>query len=145
MQETTMAKTNVETVTTGKKIVPQEVTTLPAAPQQKEFHLQPAIDIVEDAKGITLYADMPGVDKEGLNLRVEGDSLVLEGQSRLELPKGAKPIYAEQRSLSFRRRFTLSSDLDASKIDAKLSSGVLMLRVPKTEAAQPRQIEVRVG
>ncbi|HZP10878.1 MAG TPA: Hsp20/alpha crystallin family protein [Nevskiaceae bacterium] len=142
-----MAKTNVETtVKTSKGIVPQEVSQLPSQNEtMREIHLQPAVDIVEDAKGITLYADLPGVNRDGLNLRVEGESLVIEGTSKLELPKGAKPVYAEQRALSFRRRFTLSTDLDAEKIEAKLANGVLMLRIPKTQAAQPRQIEVKVG
>lgn len=142
-----MAKTNVETsVKTSRGIVPQQVGELPAqSAPAREVHLQPAVDIIEDAKGITLYADLPGVNRDGLNLRVEGESLVIEGTSKLELPKGAKPVYAEQRSLSFRRRFTLSTDLDAEKIDAKLANGVLMLRIPKTQAAQPRQIEVKAG
>jgi HSP20 family protein len=139
-----MNMANVETVKT-KEIVPQQVAALPVAPESREFQLQPAVDILEDGRGITLYADLPGVDRDGLNLRIEGETLVLEAQSRLELPQGAKPIYAEQRSLSFRRRFTLSSDLDAEKIDAKLANGVLMLRIPKTEKAQPRQIKVKAG
>lgn len=127
-----------------KDIVAQEVKTLPAA-EEREFHLQPPVDVAEDPKGFTLYADLPGVSRDGLNVRVEGDTLVIEGRSQLELPKGAKPVYAEQRALNFQRRFALSGDLDTSKVDAKLANGVLMLRIPKTAAAQPRQIEVKAG
>jgi HSP20 family protein len=107
--------------------------------------LQPAVDIFEDAQGITLYADLPGVNVEGLDVHIEGDTLLLSGTSNLALPQGAQPVYGEQRSLAFRRRFSLSGDLDASNIEARLVSGVLTVRIPKTPAAQPRRIEVRAG
>ena len=136
--ETNLLKTET------KDVVAQQVKSLPAA-EERELHLAPPVDILEDATGFTLYADLPGVGKDGLNLRIEGDTLAIEGRSQLELPKSAKPIYAEQRALNFRRRFTLSSDLDTSKVDAKLANGVLMLRIPKVAAAQPRKIEVRTG
>ena len=113
--------------------------------ERDRLFVQPAVDILEDAQGITLYADLPGVNVEGLDVRVEGDTLFLSGTSNLALPQGAQPVYAEQRSLAFRRRFSLSGDLDASNIEAKLANGVLKVRIPKTPAAQPRRIEVRPG
>jgi HSP20 family molecular chaperone IbpA len=103
------------------------------------------VDIFEDAQGITLYADLPGVNVDGLDVHIEGDTLLLSGTSNLALPQGAQPVYGEQRSLAFRRRFSLSGDLDASNIDARLVNGVLTVRIPKTPAAQPRRIEVRAG
>jgi len=138
MATTTMQKSKT------RDIVPQEVKNLPAT-EEREFQLQPPVDVVEDSTGFTLYADLPGVSREGLNVRVEGDTLVIEGRTQLELPKDARPVYAEQRALSFRRRFALSGDLDTAKVDAKLANGVLMLRIPKTAAAQPRHIEVKAG
>ena len=141
MTDTTTIQTTKDN---GKDIVAQQVKNLPAT-EQRELHLQPAVDILEDATGFSLYADLPGVDKDGLTVRVEGDTLAIEGKSKLELPKGARPIYAEQRALNFRRRFTLSSDLETAKIEAKLANGVLMVRIPKAAAAQPRKIEVKVG
>jgi HSP20 family protein len=107
--------------------------------------LPPAVDVFEDAQGITLYADLPGVSADGLDVHVEGDTLFIAGTSNLALPQDAQPVYAEQRSLAFRRRFSLSGDLDRSGIDARLVNGVLTVRVPKTPAAQPRRIEVRAG
>jgi HSP20 family protein len=113
--------------------------------ERERAYLQPAVDIVEDSRGITLRADLPGVDREGLSVQVEGDTLFIEGASNLTLPQGAKPVYAEQRSLAFRRRFTLSGDLDTGAIEANLANGVLTVRIPKTPAAQPRRIEVTAG
>lgn len=110
---------------------------------ERELFLLPPVDVVEDGNALTLYADMPGVDKDGLNIEVEGDTLLIEGRSRLSLPERAKPVYAEQRSISFRRRFTLSGDLERDKIDAQLVNGVLKVQIPKAEAARPRRIAVR--
>ena len=115
------------------------------APAEREVWLLPPVDVTEDSQGLTVYADMPGVSHEGLSVEIEGDTLVIEGRSKLSLPQGAKPLYAEQRSVSYRRRFTLSGDLERDKIDARLNNGVLTLQIPKTEAAKPRRIAVRSG
>jgi HSP20 family protein len=130
--------------TTERRDVGQEAPRQEVSERDRLF-VQPAVDILEDAEGITLYADLPGVNVEGLDVRVEGETLFLSGTSNLALPQGAQPVYAEQRSLAFRRRFSLSGDLDASNIEAKLANGVLKVRIPKTPAAQPRRIEVRPG
>jgi len=132
-----------ELATTGRQDVARERS--PAERDRERAFLQPPVDILEDAQGITLYADLPGVSVDGLDVHVEGDTLLLEGRSNLALPQGAQPVYAEQRSLAFRRRFSLSGDLDASGIDARLANGVLTVRIPKAPAAQPRRIEVKTG
>ena len=123
--------------------VAQEQSRAPA--ERERVYLQPPVDIIEDARGITLHADLPGVNLEGLDVHVEGDTLFIEGTSNLALPQGAQPVYAEQRSLAFRRRFSLSGDLDTAAIDARLANGVLTVGIPKTPAAQPRRIEVKAG
>jgi len=129
--------------TTRPQDVAQEMSRTPS--DRDRVHLHPPVDIVEDSRGITLYADLPGVDLAGLGVHVEGDTLFVEGVSNLALPQGTKPVYAEQRSLAFRRRFSLSGDLDTAAIDARLANGVLTVRIPKTPAAQPRRIEVKAG
>lgn len=135
-----------DVATTGRQDVAQETSRrTPAERERERAFLQPPVDILEDAKGITLYADLPGVNVEGLDVHVEGDTLFVEGTSNLALPQGAQPVYAEQRSLAFRRRFSLSGDLDASGIEARLVNGVLTVRIPKAPAAQPRRIEVKAG
>jgi HSP20 family protein len=133
-----------EMARTGRHDVSQEAQRTGADDRERVF-VQPAVDIFEDVQGITLYADLPGVSVDGLDVHIEGDTLLLSGTSNLALPQGAQTVYGEQRSLAFRRRFSLSGDLDASGIDARLVNGVLTVRIPKAPAAQPRRIEVVAG
>jgi HSP20 family molecular chaperone IbpA len=102
------------------------------------------VDVIEDAHGITLYADLPGVPKDRLNLRVEADTLTIEGQVALDLPAGLEATHAELSVPRYRRVFTLSKELDSTRTDAEFNHGVLKLRIPKAEHAQPRRIQVRV-
>ena len=107
--------------------------------------LIPRVDVLEDDGGITLLADLPGVPKDQLELKVEGDTLTIEGEVP---PLGAaqlEPVYAELRLPRYRRAFTLSRELDAGRIEAGLKDGVLRLRIPKTAQAQPRRIEVQTA
>ncbi len=113
--------------------------------EQDQRAVLPAVDVFEDAAGITLLADMPGVSKERLELRIEGDALSIEGSVEPQTPEGLEPVYAEVRVPRFRRSFTLSRELDSQKIEANLKDGVLTLRIPKQAYAQPRRIEVRAG
>jgi HSP20 family protein len=107
--------------------------------------LLPPVDVIEDATGITLYADLPGVSKDKLQLRVEGDQLSLEGELALPLPQGLAADHAEVRLSRYRRAFTLSKELDANKVNAELTQGLLRVRIPKAEHAQPRKIAVQVN
>lgn len=107
--------------------------------------LMPRVDVSEDDTGITLLADLPGVGREQLELRVEADTLHIEGHVDAAAPTGLEPVYAEVRLPRYRRAFTLSRELDASKIDAQLKDGVLRLRIPKQAHAQPRRIEINAG
>ena len=113
--------------------------------QQQQRSVLPGVDLFEDASGITLLADMPGVPRDKLELKVEGDTLVVEGSMQLRIPEGLETIYAEVRVLRYRRSFGLTRELDSTKIDAKLKDGVLTLRIPKQENAQPRRIAVSSG
>ena len=105
----------------------------------------PAVDVFEDAGGITLFADMPGVSRESLDVRLDGEALAVEGRVELELPEDMRAVWAEVQVPRFRRVFTLSRELDAGRIEANLKDGVLQLRIPKLEHAQPRRIEVRAA
>ena len=105
----------------------------------------PAVDVFEDASGITLLADMPGVPKDQLELKIEGDALLIEGGVQALTPEGLEAVYAEVRVPRYRRSFTLSRELDAARIEANLKDGVLTLRIPKQAHAQPRRIAVNAG
>ncbi len=107
--------------------------------------LLPPVDVVEDESGITVIADLPGVAKQDLGIRVDGDTLTLEAPMSLGESTQLDSVYAEVRAGHWRRSFTLSRELDSAKIDAALKDGVLTLRVPKLEEAKPRRIEVRVN
>lgn len=116
-----------------------------AAHAPAEAALMPPVDVIEDANGITLYADLPGVPKEKLNLHVEADTLTIEGELALAMPEGMEATHVEVALPRYRRVFTLSKELDAGKVGAEFAHGVLKLRIPKAEHAQPRKIQVAVG
>jgi HSP20 family molecular chaperone IbpA len=103
----------------------------------------PAVDIVEDEAGITLTADLPGVPKDKLTARVDGDTLLIEGELALDMPKDMEAAWAEIQVPRFRRAFNLSRDLDTSKPDAAFKDGVLKLRIAKAAHAQPHRIEIK--
>jgi len=107
--------------------------------------MTPRVDVLEDAAGITLLADLPGVSREALEIHVEGDSLTIEGQVSAATPEAMEATYAEMRVPRYRRMFTLSRELDGSRIEAQLKDGVLRLRIPKQEHAQPRRVQVKVS
>ncbi|VTU32431.1 hypothetical protein H6CHR_03797 [Variovorax sp. PBL-H6] len=107
--------------------------------------LTPPVDVVEDATGITLYADLPGVSKEKLHLQVESDTLTIDAESNLSVPEKLQSSHTEVGLARFHRVFTLSKELDTGKVSAELARGVLSLRIPKVAQAQPRRIEVEVN
>jgi HSP20 family molecular chaperone IbpA len=112
---------------------------------RNEAALLPPTDVIEDGEGITLYADLPGVPKDRLSLHVDADTLTIEGEVALNLPEGMESSHAEVGLPRYRRVFTLSRELDTGKVGAEFSQGVLKLRIPKAEHAQPRRIEIQVS
>jgi len=115
-----------------------------SASARQEAALLPPVDVVEDATGITLYADLPGVPRDKLDLRVEGDQLNSEAELALAMPQGMTPSHAEVSRARYRRGYTLRKELVPEKVSAELSQGVLRVRIPKAEHAQPRKISVQV-
>jgi HSP20 family molecular chaperone IbpA len=107
--------------------------------------LLPQVDILEDETGITLLADLPGVPRDRLELKVDGDTLTLEGTVAPFTPEGLEAVYAEVSVPRYRRAFTLSRELDSQHIDAFLKDGVLKLRIPKQAHAQPKRITIQAG
>jgi HSP20 family molecular chaperone IbpA len=123
----------------------QTIATQETQTPQTEAALLPPVDVIEDSAGITLYADLPGVAKDQLNLRVEAETLTIEGQLSLTLPEGMQASHAEVSLPRYRRVFTLSRELDTEKVSAEFKQGVLTLRIPKTAQAQPHRIAINVA
>ena len=106
---------------------------------------QPAVDIFEKADSLTLLADMPGVKPDQLSIDLRDDVLTIRGN--LDAPEGEKEadVLREFAWGAYYRQFTLAESIDQSKIEARLSDGVLRLELPKVEKAKPRQIAVRTA
>jgi HSP20 family molecular chaperone IbpA len=121
------------------------VTRKEESPRYEGGTLLPPVDVVEDASGITLYADLPGVTKDKLSVRVEADSLTIEGEVALLLANDMEASHAEVQSPRYQRTFTLGQELDRDKVVADFKQGVLKLRIPKAEHAKPRKIEITVA
>lgn len=113
--------------------------------QQAQRHVVPPVDVFEDDASITLLADLPGVPREQLQVRVDGDNLVIEAVASTSGPQDMELVYSEAQCPAYRRQFTLSRELDASRIEAQLRDGMLRLTIPKAEDAKPRRIAVQVG
>lgn len=111
--------------------------------RESQFFLRPPADIFEDADGITLKLDMPGVSKERLNVQSDKNMLVVEGDVQITMPDGMEALYAEVHSTHYRRSFALSGELDAESAEASLKDGVLTVRIPRRSELRPRRIEVK--
>ncbi|MGC8493213.1 MAG: Hsp20/alpha crystallin family protein [Syntrophobacteraceae bacterium] len=102
----------------------------------------PAVDIYESENALTLVADMPGVPIDKIDIDLDSDQLTIRGAVPQQEEKG-KVIFREFTVGDYYRQFTLSSDIDRSKIQASIKDGVLKLVLPKAEAAKPRKITVQ--
>jgi len=111
--------------------------------REEELALVPAVDIFEDAQGITVQAEMPGVSKERLNIQADRNALLIEGDALIDMPQGMEALYADVHATKYRRSFVLSSELEPDRIEASLADGVLTLKIPKRAEFRPRKIQVR--
>jgi HSP20 family molecular chaperone IbpA len=102
----------------------------------------PSADIYETQDALTVILEMPGVEKNNVDVRVEDGVLSVLGKLDLFKYQGLQPLYIEYNVGHYSRSFQLSSKVDQSKIAAELKDGVLSLTLPKVEQAKPRTIEV---
>jgi HSP20 family molecular chaperone IbpA len=130
---------------TTQKTDPSTSRTAQTTNRRPEPAMLPPVDVIEDATGIVLWADLPGVPRDQVHVRVESDTLTLEGDVQVAMPPGLDASHVELQMPRWRRTFTLSKELDTSKVQAECRDGVLQVRIPKAEHAQPRRIDVRVG
>lgn len=105
----------------------------------------PPVDIFESDERISLLADMPGVKAKDLKIDLRESVLTLSAPVTTAEAESETPLLREYGTGSYFRQFTLSDQIDQTKIDAKLNDGVLRLELPKLEKAKPRQITVRVN
>jgi len=108
---------------------------------QTEQFAVPSASVIEGADGYTLEVEMPGVNKEGLEVSVENNELTIVGRRHLPTVEG-ELIHHESRSENFRRTFELDPSIDADKISAKIDQGLVTLTLPKAEHVKPRKIAV---
>ena len=123
----------------------REAATEPSKPREDQPVLRPAVDIFEDAHGITVQAEMPGVAKERLNVQADRNNLLIEGDAAIDMPEGMEAVYADVQATRYARSFVLSGELETDAIDAKMKDGVLTIRIPKRSEFRPRKVEVRAG
>jgi HSP20 family protein len=106
----------------------------------------PAVDIYEQNGNIVLKAELPGVDRKDVDVRVENNVLTLRGERKVEGEVKKESYHRVERSYgTFLRSFTLPSVLDTDKIKADFKDGVLRLTLPKKEEAKPKQISIQVA
>ena len=110
--------------------------------RSQERYVTPPVDIYETGEGLVVKADLPGVAKENLEVRVENNLLTIRGKSTHVAP--GDPIYREYELANFFRQFELNERVDQAKISADLKFGVLTLNLPKAEEAKPRTIDVKI-
>jgi HSP20 family protein len=108
---------------------------------QTEQFLAPTASVVETNDGYLLQVEMPGVNKEGLEISIENNELTLTGRRSLPTVDG-NLIHRESRRENFRRTFELDPSIDGNRIAAKIEQGVITLTLPKAEHVKPRKITV---
>jgi HSP20 family protein len=119
-----------------RELEKKQESTVPA-----RFYL-PNTDIFETEQALSLIVEMPGVDKNKVDVRVEDGVLTIEGRLDFSKYEGMQPVYTEYNVGHYRRSFSLSNKVDQGKISAEMKDGVLTLVLPKPEATKPRKISV---
>lgn len=117
----------------------------PAGVFENEPQLKMRIDVTEDAGAYKVKADIPGVKKDDISVRVDGNVVEIEAQARSEKEtrEGEKVLRSERSYGTISRSFSLAQDVDAGKVQAKYADGVLSLELPKKTAADPRKIAIQ--
>mgnify|MGYP003571913201 FL=1 len=105
---------------------------------------RPDVDILEEPEAFVILADMPGANEETVEINLDKGVLTLDASAAVDPAEG--PIrYAEYRTGGYHREFRISEDIDREKVSAKMSNGVLELRLPKSAGSQPRRISVEAA
>ena len=119
-----------------KELIEKEEMTVPAR------YYVPYTDIYESEHALTVVMEMPGVERENVDIGIEKDVLQIEGRIDFSRYAEMEPVYTEYNIGHYTRKFSLSSKIDQQKISAEMADGVLTLTLPKAEEAKPRRIEI---
>ena len=133
-----MADTDARSLEVQKKkeLVEKEEKTVPAR------YYVPYTDIYETEDALTVVVEMPGVEKDAIDINIEDGVLTIEGRIDLTNYSEMQPVYTEYNVGHYSRRFSLSSKIDQGGISAEMTDGVLTLMLPKAEEAKPRKIAI---
>jgi HSP20 family protein len=111
--------------------------------QERRDVIAPPVDVYENSEELLLVADVPGATKDGIRVQLEAGLLTIHAKRRTDAAEGT--IASEHQPMDYSRSFSVPHGIDASKIRAELSAGVLQLHLPKLESLKPRRIEVKQG
>ncbi len=113
-----------------------------ATPAEEQF-IQPRVSVLEDADAVTVHLEMPGVNRDKIEVTVEHDELTVTGWRHAEDYSNVEVLHRERLPFKYRRGFILSEQIAADRIEAAYDNGVLRLTLPKSEGAKPRKIEIQ--
>jgi HSP20 family protein len=105
-------------------------------------HTSPGTNLYDAGGKLEMKMEVPGIAKEDLTLKIQGNYLEVSGNRKSDTPEGYSSHRVERGTTSFTRSFTLPSDVDSSKVEAQLANGLLTIVLPKSEAARPKQIAI---
>ncbi len=126
-----------------EKTVPEKQEAHVPETREESRTLTPPVDIFEVPDGLAVVVDLPGVDKVGVDVRVENDTLTIQGNAQAAAPGDA--VYREFELANYYRQFQLNEEVDQEKIRAEVRAGVLTIHLPKAEKAKPKTIQVNVA
>jgi HSP20 family protein len=106
----------------------------------------PPVDVYEDEHNVTLKIEVPGIDENDIDVRIENNVLTVHGERKFEKEEKEQNYRRVERQYgSFTRTFTLPTTVDAEKVSANYDKGILKIALPKKAEAKPKQIKVNVG
>jgi HSP20 family protein len=103
----------------------------------------PRTNLADRGEFLELIAEVPGLSKDDISVKIQGNYLEISGTRNVPVPEGYQVHRSERGSARFTRSLTLPADVDSDKVSASLKDGILELRMPKSEAAKPRQISIK--
>jgi HSP20 family protein len=130
-------------LTTEKAVSPDKKGEKSLATRDDAIYIAPPVDIFENENSLVVVVDMPGVHKDGVDIRIDDNILTIKGNAKYA--QQANVLRQEFTLQNYYRQFQLSDEVDQSKISAESNNGVLTITLPKAEKSKPKQIKVKVG